>query len=81
MELPIYVYGTDILREPTKEVTPDLPGLQKLIAYKLSITNEPDMIKSKSLGRYITSGITAFLKTCFFHTTRLGNPFTMANLT
>ncbi len=32
MELPIYVYGTDILREPTKEVTPDLPGLQKLIA-------------------------------------------------
>lgn len=32
MQLPIYVYGKEVLREPTKEVTKDLPGLEKLIA-------------------------------------------------
>lgn len=32
MELPIYVYGKEVLRAPTKEVTPDLPGLEKLIS-------------------------------------------------
>lgn len=32
MELPIYVYGTEVLRKPTKEVTPETPGLEKLIS-------------------------------------------------
>lgn len=31
MQLPIYVYGTEVLREETKEITQDYPGLQKLI--------------------------------------------------
>lgn len=31
MILPIYVYGTDVLREKTEEVTPDYPGLDRLI--------------------------------------------------
>lgn len=32
MILPIYVYGTEVLREETKEITPEYPGLEKLIA-------------------------------------------------
>lgn len=32
MELPIYVYGTDVLREETKEIDKDYPGLEKLIS-------------------------------------------------
>lgn len=31
MILPIYVYGTDVLREKTEELTPDYPGLDRLI--------------------------------------------------
>ncbi|MDN4752940.1 peptide deformylase [Porphyromonadaceae bacterium W3.11] len=32
MTLPIYIYGTDVLREETKEIEADYPGLEKLIA-------------------------------------------------
>lgn len=32
MILPIYVYGTDVLREKTKDINADYPGLKKLIA-------------------------------------------------
>lgn len=32
MILPIYVYGTDVLREETKDINADYPGLKKLIA-------------------------------------------------
>lgn len=32
MELPIYIYGEEVLRKETREVQPDYPGLQKLIA-------------------------------------------------
>lgn len=31
MILPIYIYGQDVLREETQEVTPDYPNLDKLI--------------------------------------------------
>ncbi|MDO5036287.1 MAG: peptide deformylase [Porphyromonas sp.] len=32
MILPIYIYGTDVLRTKSKEVTPDYEGLEKLIS-------------------------------------------------
>lgn len=47
---------------------PPVPGM----AYRLSITSEPDMMKRRSLGRYITSGITAFLKNVLFPYHALG---------
>lgn len=42
MILPIYVYGTDVLREETKEIGADYPGLQKLIADMFETMYESD---------------------------------------
>ncbi len=32
MKLPIYLYGSSVLRQPTREITADYPNLDKLIA-------------------------------------------------
>lgn len=42
MILPIYVYGTDVLREKTKEIGADYPGLEKLIADMFETMYESD---------------------------------------
>ena len=61
MELPIYVYGTDILREPTKEVTPDLPGLQKLIAdmYDTMYASDGIGLAAPQVGKALQLFVTA----------------------
>lgn len=42
MILPIYIYGTEVLREETKEITAEYPNLQKLIADMFETMYESD---------------------------------------
>lgn len=42
MKLPIYIYGMEVLREKTRELTPDYPDLQKLVQNMIETMYDSD---------------------------------------